>query len=80
MVGFSDLNLASPAGRAAFDGRIDAAARQVCGEYQPLQLKMLSIARTCRTRAIAAAEAQLSQTLAGGGAQLASLNVSRAAF
>jgi UrcA family protein len=78
-VGFSDLNLSSQAGREAFGGRVAAAARLVCGEYQPLQLKLIAISRACQARAVAAAEAQLGQNLAGGNAQLASLNVSRAA-
>jgi UrcA family protein len=79
-VGYSDLNLSSPAGREAFDGRVATAARQVCGEYRPLELKMIAISRACQARAIAAANSQLSQNLAGGATQLASLNVSRAAY
>lgn len=78
-VGYSDLNLSSPAGREAFEGRVAAAARLVCGEYQPLQLKMIAISRACQARAIAAAETRLSQNLSSGNVQLASLNVSRAA-
>jgi len=78
-VGFSDLNLSSPAGRAVFEGRVSAAARLVCGEYQPLQLKLIAMSRTCQANAIAAAEAQLGQNLAGGSTQLASLDVRRAA-
>lgn len=79
LVGYSDLNLSSPAGREAFQGRVAAAARQVCGEYQPLELKMIAISRACQARAIASAETRLSQNLAGGDVQLASLEVSRAA-
>jgi len=78
-VGYSDLNLSSTAGRDVFEGRVAAAARLVCGEYQPLQLKMIAISRACQARAIAAAEAQLGQNLAGGQTQLASLDVRRAA-
>jgi UrcA family protein len=78
-VGFSDLNLSSPAGRQAFEGRIAAAARLVCGEYQPLQLREIAISRACQARAIASAETRLSHNLSSGNVQLASLNVSRAA-
>jgi len=78
-VGYSDLNLSSTAGREVFARRIDYAARQVCGEFQPLQLKMIAMSRVCRANAIAAAEAQLGQNLAGESTQLASLDVRRAA-
>ena len=79
LVGYSDLNLSSPAGRQAFEGRIAAAARQVCGEYQPLQLKLIAISRACQARAIASAATRLSHNLSSGHVLLASLNVSRAA-
>jgi UrcA family protein len=79
-VGYGDLNLSSPAGREAFERRVGAAARQVCGEYQPLELKMIALSRACRARALAAGQAQFGQSLAAGGAQSANLNVSRAAY
>jgi UrcA family protein len=79
-VGYGDLNLSSPAGREALERRVGAAARQVCGEYQPLELKMIALSRACRARALAAGQAQFGQSLAAGGAQSANLNVSRAAY
>ena len=77
-VGYGDLNLASPAGRIALDRRIAGAARQVCGEYRPLELKMIALSRACRSGVLAAARGQ--RTASTAGRQLTALAVSRAAF
>jgi UrcA family protein len=77
-IGYGDLNLASPAGRAVLDRRIDGAARQVCGEALPLQLKTNVLSRTCRAEILADARAQLARVIVDD--QFASLTVSRAAF
>ena len=77
-IGYGDLNLASQAGRAALDQRIDGAARQLCGEYSPLELKMVTQRRSCRAGVLADARAQLARVIVDD--QFASLTVSRAAF
>jgi UrcA family protein len=77
-VGYGDLNLASPAGRGALDRRIAGAARQVCGEYRPLELKMIALSRACRADVLAAARGQ--RSVSAAGRQFSALAVSRAAF
>ena len=57
-VGYADLNLASPAGRARLAQRIDAAARAVCGWAAPTDLNGLDQVQQCRAEAVADAEAQ----------------------
>jgi UrcA family protein len=77
-IGYGDLNLTSQAGRAALDQRIDGAARQLCGESSPLELKRVALGRTCRAGVLADARAQLARVIVDD--QFASLIVSRAAF
>lgn len=77
-IGYGDLNLASQAGRAALDRRIDGAARTVCGRASPLELKTIALGRTCRAEVLADARAQLARVIVDD--QYASLAVSRAAF
>lgn len=77
-VGFGDLNLANPAGREALDRRIDSAARQICGEYAPLELKMIALGRACRAEVLADARAQLARVIVDD--DFASIEVSRAAL
>lgn len=77
-IGFGDLNLANPAGREALDRRIDGAARQICGEYAPLELKMIALGRVCRAEVLAEARAQLARVIVD--ANFASIQVSRAAL
>jgi len=72
-ISYADLNLANPAGRAALDRRIAAAARQVCGQFLITELKWAEMSRACRVEVIASAQAP-------GAARLASLRVSRAAY
>jgi len=76
-IGYGDLNLTSRAGRNALDQRIDGAARQLCGEASPLQLKMVALGRTCRAGVLAEARAQLARVIVDD--QVASITVSRAA-
>ena len=76
-IGYGDLNLASQAGRAALDQRIDGAARQLCGEFSPLELKGMALNRACRAGVLADARAQLARVIVDD--QVASIAVSRAA-
>ena len=55
-ISYADLNLASDAGRTAFDNRIAYAARQVCGDYHHTELKWAAMSRTCQAEVIAAAQ------------------------
>jgi UrcA family protein len=76
-VQYQDLNLANDAGRAALDSRISAAARQVCGDYMPTELKWREMARACQRDVIASAAPQRNALV--GGQRYAALRVSRAA-
>jgi len=77
-IGYGDLNLASQAGRNVLDRRIDGAARQLCGDFSPLELKMVALGRTCRAGVLADARAQLARVIVDD--QLAAITVSRAAL
>lgn len=77
-IGYGDLNLASEAGRAVLDQRIDGAARALCGQFSPLELKMTALSRTCRAAVHADARAQLARVIVDD--QFASVTVSRAAL
>lgn len=59
-VSYADLNLGSAAGRAVLDRRIAHAARQVCGQFAPIELRRNSLSRACQADVIASAEAQRS--------------------
>jgi UrcA family protein len=64
-VGYSDLNLASVAGRRALDNRIDAAIDQVCSDGDSAELRAYVLQRACRTEATAAALPQRDAAIAG---------------
>ena len=70
-----DLNLASAAGRAALDRRIDRAARQVCGTALTIELDLAAEVTACRADVMAEAHAQRDAIL--GGIELAELRVGR---
>jgi UrcA family protein len=72
-VSYADLNLASPAGRAALDGRIALAARQVCAIGAGVDLKLTSQSRSCEDGAIASAAAQVDQVTGRRGTVRVSL-------
>ena len=76
-VQYQDLNLDHSAGQAALDRRIAYAARQVCGDYMPIELKWRELSRSCQREVIAAAAPQ--RDAAVGGQRYAALRVSRAA-
>lgn len=59
---YSDLNLNTSAGIAAFDRRINAAVGQACG--QPVNLGQHNAVRNCRAGAYAQAMSQRSLILA----------------
>lgn len=50
-VGYADLNVSSPAGIAALEGRLQRAVRQVCGSADPTDLGGQSQVRQCRAHA-----------------------------
>ena len=70
-----DLNLASAAGRAALDRRIDRAARQVCGTALTIELELAAEVDACRSDVIASARAQRDALV--GGREFAELRVAR---
>jgi len=59
LVQHEDLNLASAAGRAVLEARIDRAARTVCGTAFINELDIAAGIEACRSDAIAAARRQL---------------------
>ncbi|MBV9883460.1 MAG: UrcA family protein [Sphingomonadaceae bacterium] len=79
-VPYSDLNLASPTGRAALDRRVFRAATLACGQdMRDLNMSLLS--RACRDDAIAAARGQREAALRSGvDYASARSSVSQAAF
>jgi UrcA family protein len=77
-IGYGDLNLANQAGRSVLDQRIDGAARELCGQFSPLELKMAALSRTCRAAVHADARAQLARVIVDD--RFASITVSRAAL
>ena len=62
-VRFDDLDVHAPAGVAALDGRLRAAANVVCGPapLSPAELTRAQAFRHCRRTAIAEARAQVAQ-------------------
>ena len=64
-VGYADLDLATPAGMAALDRRIAAAARNVCAA--PVYSTASKAEYTCRSAAAAAAWAQLAPAEVASG-------------
>ena len=86
VVSFADLNLGNQAGRNVLDRRIQTAASQLCGQFNPVALGEAEAGRACLAETIAAVQPQRDAAIgnrygtvqisqAGGG----SLRVSRAA-
>lgn len=59
-VGFGDLDVATPAGAAALDKRIEAAASEVCQKPDIRQLKLMAAWEECKSSAKAGALEQIS--------------------
>jgi UrcA family protein len=66
IIQYSDLNLTVPAGRAALEGRVRAAARKVCGTLPPVQLQEIREVRGCQSDVMAQARNQLTATASSG--------------
>jgi len=77
-ISYADLNLANAAGRAVLDRRIAHAARQVCGQFAPVELRRNSLSRACQADVIASAEAQRSAIVLASNN--ANVRVSRTAY
>jgi UrcA family protein len=71
----ADLNLATAAGRAALDRRIDRAARHVCGTALTVELDLAAEIADCRADVMASARSQRDAIV--GGLELAELRVAR---
>jgi len=63
-VSYSDLNLATPAGRDALDGRVRRAAETLCVEQGVKSLQSEAFARKCVGDALAGAGGQIRQAVA----------------
>lgn len=68
-IGYSDLNLASDAGRATLQTRIDNAADRACAYNGVVSLREIMFSSRCRDDFQAKAEAQVSQRYAATSAQ-----------
>lgn len=77
-VSYADLDLASPAGRAMLERRVDAAADAVCGRNGYVGLAELRIAEACHAQAVEGAMGQV-LTAGAGTVQMASVEVSAGA-
>jgi len=73
-VPYADLNLATPAGTAALEARIDAAVREVCGKPYLRDLKAMTAWEECKATARIGAMEQLSVIEPYEGLALASLS------
>jgi len=76
-VQYQDLNLSHASGRATLDRRISSAARRLCGDYMPIELKWRELSRACQQEVIASTAPQRDALLSGQS--YAALRVSRAA-
>ena len=63
-VSYADLDLASPAGQAALDRRIENAVRHVCGTAFPIDLQSQRDVRRCRSETRADVQAQRNDAFA----------------
>ena len=63
-VSYADLDLASPAGVAALDQRLERAVRQVCGSPWPVDLRGRRDIERCRAETRATVQARRSDALA----------------
>nr|WP_310522724.1 UrcA family protein [Polymorphobacter sp.] len=73
-VDYSGLNLASPSGRQAFDHRIDAAIRTMCGAPVFGTRDEAEALQACHVEARTAAEPQVKAVLARANMTMASRN------
>lgn len=71
-VPFADLDLSTDAGVNALESRVSAAAKEVCGEARPRDLKAMAAWQECRAKAEANALAQVAFTSPFAGIELAS--------
>lgn len=69
LVPTAGIDLRSDAGMAIMRGRINRAARQVCGQYDGRNLVAVGSFRGCHSEAIAGANAQLAQVTVLASAQ-----------
>ena len=76
-VSYADLNLASPAGIAALDRRIDRAVRRVCGASHPADLNTGFQVRQCRVTAYRSIAARRSAALAAASTSSGGLAAGR---
>lgn len=64
---YGDLNLSSPAGYAAFEGRVRVAANQICADFGIVPLERSVTSARCKAKVAQSANSQLSQTTASSG-------------
>ena len=72
-VGYADLDLTAPAGRAALDRRIDAAVKEVCAKPDMRNIKAMTAWEECKATARIGALDQLSIASPYEGVELVSI-------
>ena len=78
-ISVSELNLSTPAGRAAVEQRISAAANRVCRVADANNWQEAMQARSCRRVALSGARRQIEQVLAAARDHGSSVRLSSAA-
>jgi UrcA family protein len=68
LVSYADLDLSKPAGLRTLEGRVSAAADQVCGQPSRI-LKVDAQRKTCRSHALAGARGQIAMARAAAFAK-----------
>ena len=68
-VSFADLNLATPAGIATLNGRIDGAVRRICANAHPADISAGMQDRQCRVAAYRSVAARRAAVLAAAASR-----------
>jgi len=63
-VDYSDLNLATASGQRRLNWRIEAAARNICGSFERLDLRAMTAYNQCRSGVLASAKPQVEVAVA----------------
>jgi len=72
-VSYAGLDLANPADAARFDGRLKAAARDLCGEAPALDLRLSGLVEACKADVMARVRADVRLALRTGGSRTVAL-------
>ena len=65
-----DLDLSSVADQKKLDARVHRAARKLCGQFNPLDLRMAAAAKVCHSVALKSARPQIDAAVQGARSQV----------